>query len=137
MPEVIGWLGDQAMYRNEAFDGRGEMEGRFGDETARRMELRSIVDGELDRRKREFARQFEEWLNESGCPFEIQVHTEPCRPKVEKHYGIWHDKYEAWYRLDGSLFMTDSYALALFQLEAVPDLGWRVRCIEEWADEQQ
>ena len=53
-----------------------------------------------------------------------------------KHYGIWSDKYEAWWRLDGPLFMADSYALALFQLQAVPDMEWRVRCIEEWADGQ-
>ena len=55
-----------------------------------------------------------------------------------KHYGLWHDDNGWWWRQD-RIFITEHRAVALAQEDAVNRFrpgDWRVRCIEEWADEQ-
>ena len=60
---------------------------------------------------------------------------EACGPK---HYGLWHDDNGWWWRQD-RIFITEHRAVALAQADAVNRFrpgDWRVRCIEEWADDQ-
>ena len=62
-----------------------------------------------------------------------------------RHYGIWHaEREEWWWTGNGIIFSTTSHAVALAQLQAartqaagLDKTRWIVRCIEEWADEQQ
>ena len=61
-----------------------------------------------------------------------------CGWPDEKHYGLWHDDNGWWWRQD-RIFITEHRAVALAQEDAVNRFrpgDWRVRCIEEWADEQ-
>ena len=64
-----------------------------------------------------------------------------------RHYGIWSDDYGRWWWRNLEVFVTTSEAVAEAQLTMIfagtelsspqEDLEpWRVRCIEEWADEQ-
>jgi len=59
-------------------------------------------------------------------------------PEVVRHYGLWHDETGWWWWQD-HLFITEHRAIALAQEDAVNRIrsgDWRVRCIEEWADDQ-
>ena len=72
-------------------------------------------------------------------------YEEPARDV--RHYGIWSDEIGRWWWRYMKVFVTTSQAVAQAQLTMIfagtnfsspqEDLEpWRVRCIEEWADEQ-
>ena len=60
-----------------------------------------------------------------------------------RHYGVWHPEKQWWFKMGGEVFATQHKALAEAQCEMTnrfgarhPDELYKVRCIEEWADEQ-
>ena len=90
--------------------------------------------------------RFNRALAEGKRVAEMDGRHEETSQEVEegRHYGVWHPKQGWWWKLGGELYVTRHKSLAQAQCSAVHRFEWprrvnakdyRVRCIEEWAEE--
>ncbi len=117
------------------------MEGhRFWDEEWR-AELGHIVDGELRRRAEMEGQALD--VDDGFVQLARALDWKITKDEGVRHWGVWHPKSGWWFKPGGEVYVTRHRALAEAQCLSVnqwgnkrPETDYRVRCIEEWADEQ-